>query len=170
MDFGKASYIQSMFGKGADRSRSSLVDGSLVIDCRGCGVTPVPSSEECIGCMIREMSGCGGSDRIVLRTGKDLEISGDPGKALRDVAGLRRWSLPDSPPKGRCATCKASRYRVMERAWATFPTDGIPFAREMLDSAKGKGVECTGCMESTRRELDLLERRMKDIEERMVRG
>lgn len=124
-------------------------------------------SDECTGCMVREMSILGGHDRIVMRTGRDTEVSGPAGRAVRDAASLRRWSLPQSPPKGRCSRCSVSRSRVMERAWATFPEDGIGFARDMLgDPPTGGG--CAECVESTRRALDLLEHRLDQIVDRMV--
>lgn len=163
-------FIGALIGprnKGSTVSRASSEGGAMVIDCRGCQVTPVPGSDECTGCMVREMCAVGGHDRVVMRTGRDTEISGPAARAVRDAASLRRWSLPSSPPKGRCSRCGASRSRVMERAWATFPEDGIGFARDMLeDPPTGDG--CAECVESTRRALDLLEHRLDQIVDRMV--
>ena len=154
--------------KDGDGPELSSEDGAMVIDCRGCKVSPVPGSSECIGCMVRGMCPLGGHDRVVMRTGRDTELSGPACRAVRDASSLRRWSLPQSPPKGRCSRCGASRYKVMERAWATFPEDGIGFARDMLDAGGEGREECTGCIESTRRALDLLGRRLEQIVQWMV--
>ncbi|MGN0097796.1 MAG: hypothetical protein ACI38Y_00525 [Candidatus Methanomethylophilaceae archaeon] len=147
-------------GKG---SRASSEDDAMVIDCRGCEVTPMPGSGECTGCMVREMCSLGGHGRVIMRTGRDTEVSGPACRAIREASSLRRWSMPQSPPKGKCSRCDASRFRVMERAWATFPEDGIGFARAMLDGGGNRGDECGRCIESTRRALDLLERRLDQI-------
>lgn len=163
-------FIGALIGprkKGGIVTKASSEGCAMVIDCRECQVTPVPGSDECTGCMVREMSMLGGHDRIVMRTGRDTELSGPAGRAVRDAASLRRWSLPPSPPRGRCSRCGSSRSMVMERAWATFPEDGIGFARDMLeDPPTGDG--CAECVESTRRALDLLEHRLDAIVERMV--
>lgn len=149
-------------------TRASSSDGAMVVDCRGCDVSPVPGSDECTGCMVREMCSLGGHDRVIMRTGRDIELSGPACRAVKDASSLRRWSMPPSPPKGRCYKCGTSRYRVMERAWATFPEDGIGFAKAMLDDDGNKNDECEKCRESTRRALDLLERRLEQIIEWMV--
>lgn len=160
--------LTGILGERERSVRSYMEGGSFVIDCRGCQLTPLPGSEECIGCIVREMSVNGTSDRIVLRTGRDTEISGRSGRCLRDMAGLMRWSMPRESPKGRCSGCDASRYRVMERAWATFPKDGIGFAREMLGNGGHDTDQCRSCRESTARALDLLEERIGEIIDRMV--
>ena len=150
--------------------RSYMEGDAIVIDCRGCDVRPMPGSDECMGCIVGRMAETGISDRIILRTGIDTEISDSSGRVLRDVSALRRWSMPREPPKGRCSGCDASRYRVMERAWATFPEDGIPFARGMLEGKDRSLKECGRCRESTGRALDLLEERLEKIIDSMVVG
>ena len=61
-------------GRRDDQSPAVSRDGdSLLIDCRGCGFVPQPESREYIRCMTFAMAEAGGSDRVVLRTGRDVE-------------------------------------------------------------------------------------------------
>lgn len=146
---------------------ASLEDGALVIDCNGCGFPPVPGSDECISCMVRAMCAVGGSSRVILRTGEDLEVSGRSGKAIRDAASLRLWSLATIDDRGRCSRCGVSRGRVMGRAWSTFPEDGIRYARAMLDDGAPEGDGCDRCVERTREALRQLEHGMEELLDRM---
>lgn len=144
-----------------------LDDGALVIDCNGCEFSPVPGSDECISCMVRAMCTIGGSSRVILRTSEDLEVSGRSGKAIRDAASLRLWSLAMIDDRGRCSRCGVSRGRVMGRAWSTFPEDGIRYAKAMLDNGTPEDDGCDRCVERTREALRQLEHGMEELLDRM---
>ena len=142
---------------------TDLTGDLLTIDCRGCGYAPVPGSKECLGCMVERMCETGGADRLVLRTGKDIEISGKAGRAVKEAASLRRWSLPHDVPTGRCRTCPVSRREIMSRAWERFPegmTDGL--AEQVVSQVPDRDG-CRGCIEATVRALVQLDEGMAGI-------
>ncbi len=155
MEIGKI--IAGFGGKEERRGpESRLSDGLLVVDCRGCGYTPLPGSKECLGCMVRTMAATGSADRIVLRTGRDTEVSGRAGRAVQEAASMMRWSIPDAPPRGRCRMCPAFRRAVMAAAWDAFP-EGFSGARALLGSAPSDRDECRTCAAATSRLLDQTE-------------
>ncbi len=135
----------------------AAVDGNaLIIDCTGCGLMPEPGSTECLRCMVNMMGSEGGAERIILRTGKDLEISGSSAKAVRGIASLKRWSVPLRERERRCVRCESSRTHVMNVVWDSFPESGFDAARDRLS----KGPEsdsCSLCLRMTGRALDQLE-------------
>ena len=133
-----------------------LEDGLLVVDCRRCLFRPLPGSKECLGCMVRTMASVGSADRIVLRTGRDTEISGRAGTIIRDLASMMRWSVPDEALKGRCRMCPASRKEVMSAAWRSFP-EKDPAPRLLLDGVDRDRDGCRACIAATARALDQME-------------
>lgn len=130
---------------------------ALIIDCRGCRLRPVPGSEECIGCMVRSMCSAGGTDRIVLRTGTDTEVSGAAGRAIREAASMMRWTSACEKLPARCRACPASRARVMEAAWAAFPANAVFTGRKMIEEANRDREGCSECVMRTSRALDQME-------------
>ena len=77
--------LDRLFGHAEEPPPAEVCDDLLTIDCRGCGYAPVPGSKECLGCMVERMSAVGGADRLILRTGRDTEISGRAGRAVREA-------------------------------------------------------------------------------------
>ncbi|MBQ8179679.1 MAG: hypothetical protein IJ026_04460 [Candidatus Methanomethylophilaceae archaeon] len=146
---------------------SVTLDGdTIVLDCTGCRYAPVPGSCECAGCMVRSMIEHGARERVVLRDGTDLEVSGAAGRALSEVASIARRNRPGTPATGRCRGCGAERSAVIARVWATFPGDGMRCAREMLGGACD-GPGCAGCVEGTRTVLDWIEAGIRRVTEGM---
>lgn len=149
----------------------AAVEGdSLVIDCRGCPVAPDPGSRECVACMVSSMCRAGGAERVILRTGRDTEVSGHAGAVLKELASLRRWSVPADPTAMRCRGCPASRKEVVELAWGSFPTDGrtgisVPEVPEHPDRDG-----CAECAVRTARALERLSEGMEDILASMSAG
>lgn len=138
-------------------TRFRMDDGTLVILCTKCTYTPVPGSDECIGCMVDSMAEHGSSDRIILRTGKDIEVSGRSCRVLREVASLKRWSMQTRPLKNRCSRCPVSRNNVMSAVWTEFPRNCIEAGRAMLTDHESTGEECIVCRDNTERALEHLE-------------
>ena len=152
-----------------DRERRAMMEGrSLVIDCAGCEDTPDPSSEKCMGCAVRCMSGTPRADSVILRNGNDVEISGSSGSAIGEAASLMRWTLLEPPSDRRCAGCKLSPDKVTARAWEDFPKDSVGFARDMLDWDCPGGGDCDSCRERSRRCLDTIEEGIRRIVDGMV--
>ena len=149
---------------------ASVSDDALIINCSRCRFTPDPGTAECIGCMVRTMCATGSSDRIVLRTGKDIEISGRSGRMIKDTASVMRWSLPQEPPKGRCSMCDLYKGKVVGAVWDRFPSDGLGAAHATLQGKRPPGKECEGCIQRTRRALEQIENGIAEIDERMSRA
>ena len=160
--------IDHVLGKRPTAEPSAeIVDGAPVIDCRGCGIAPDPGTPECIGCMVSRMCEKGGSDRIVLRTGKDTEVSGKSGRILKETSSVMRWSVPHEEPKGRCRMCENSRVRIMDVVWGSFPGDGVSEARAMIAGRQDGNAQCDMCIMRTTRALDQIERGLSSVTARM---
>lgn len=145
-------------GSADDDAPSAAVEGNLlIIDCRSCRFDPMPGSGECISCMVESMCRAGSADRVVLRTGRDTEISGRAGRVLKEVASLRRWSIPEDRPPGRCRGCPVSRREVMVRAWACFPGRTDPEIRASLSTDVPDRDGCGECAAGTLNALDRME-------------
>ncbi len=167
--------VDLAFLKGGTRERryipdAEVVGDSIIIDCRGCGLMPVPGSSECIACMVGSMCRTGGAERVVLRTGKDTEISGIAGRMVKEVSSLRRWSIPVDQPKGRCRACPLSRQQVMSEAWELFPDGDVSTIRAPLASEVPDREECRVCTVSTLRALDQMEDGIRSICDSNTRG
>ncbi len=75
----------------------------------------MPGSDDCIRCTVEVMCKLGGADRIVLRTGRNVEVFSAAGRAVREVALIRRWSFSTEAPMTRCRNigCPARRWGMM---------------------------------------------------------
>lgn len=153
---------------GDDVPEAEVVGDLLVIDCRRCPFNPVPGSGECISCMVEAMCRAGSADRVVLRTGRDTEISGRAGKVLKESASLRRWSLPEERPGGRCRGCPVSRWEVMTRAWAAFPCRTDPSIRAALAQEVPDRDGCPECAARTLQALEQMEQGVDEIRASMT--
>lgn len=141
---------------------------ALIIECRECGFMPEPGSKECMRCMVERMSESGGVDRIILRTGRDLEISGRTGQALKRMASLKRGSCSVVRNTGRCRRCPSQRNRVMETVWNDFPYPNFYGGKALLDDDKGDET-CMRCISSTRRAIAQIETDMEDLRKGLVK-
>ncbi len=141
-------------GRESEGIRRERRNDVLVIDCGGCRLTPLPGSDECIRCMVEAMCSEGGADRIVLRTGRDVEVSGAASRAIREVASIRRWSSTTDRASTRCRTCRLSRENVMAAVWSEFPRNAVFEGRKALKDAQPEREECSECVMRTTRALD----------------
>lgn len=153
-----------------DLPEAEVVGDLLTIDCRRCPFNPVPGSGDCISCMVEAMCRAGSADRVVLRTGRDTEISGTAGRVLKEAASLRRWSLPEERPGGRCRGCPVSRWEVMRRAWTAFPGRMDPSLRAALAQEVPDREGCPECAARTLQALEQMEQGVDDIRVSMSGG
>jgi len=150
------SKLVSSFRKDRSETKATVDGNALVIDCSVCELMPEPGSTECMRCMVAKMSAEGGAERIILRTGKDLEISGNSARAIRGIASLKRWSIPLKERERRCTRCESSRTHVMNVVWESFPEQEFYSARSIL-SRGPESDSCSLCLRMTARALDQLE-------------
>lgn len=162
--------LRGLVGPHEDGPRSEVSGDSLIIDCRGCRYTPLPGSRECIRCMVACMCREGGTDRLVLRTGRDTEISGRAGRAIKEVASLRRWSTPQERPSGRCRGCQVSRYEVLSKAWDGFPDGRASDLASGIVSSIPDWEGCRECVEATVRALRQVDSGLSRIMDEMGGG
>ncbi len=158
-------------GPGEERPyvpEATVSGGSLMMNCSGCRYAPDPGTAECLKCMVSTMCSVGSSDRIVLRTGRDVEISGRSGKAVKDTASVMRWSRPQEEERGRCRVCELSRRKVMEEVWDSFPDDSVAAAEARLGGKRPSGKDCDMCVLRTRRALEQIDRGLREIADRMA--
>ncbi len=137
---------------------AEIIGDALIIDCRRCRLAPVPGTSECISCMVASMCRAGSADRVVLRTGRDMEISGKAGRILKEAASLRRWSIPAEAPPARCRGCAVSRHEVMSRAWDRFPDPVEPSVKASLVRDVPARDGCAECASGTMKALEHMER------------
>lgn len=162
--------LRDLLGRG-ERGPSVTREGdALVIDCRGCRLTPVVHSEECIRCMVGAMCDHGGADRVVLRTGRDTEVSGSAARALRETASVRRWSVRWDPPGIRCRACPVSRERVMGAVWGAFPRGAVAGGRDVLAAGAPPREECARCLAGTSAALDRVDEGLRRVMDGMESG
>lgn len=159
--------IGGLVGRGREGPAASLEGDALVIDCRLCRLMPVVHSEECIRCMVGAMCDNGSARRIVLRTGRDTEISGSAGSAIRETASVRRWSDPGGRTATRCRGCPASRRAVMDAVWDAFPRGAVAAGRETLECRPEGDRECAECAARTSAALDMVDEGLRRIVSRM---
>lgn len=165
--------ILSALRRDADREErpDAFVEGdALIIRCRDCELAPVPGSEECIRCMVGLMCDEGGCDRIVLRTGRDIEISGEAGRAVKDAASVKRWSYSREKLPMSCRGCPVSRDEVMDAAWSAFPKGAVSEGRRMLKDGPPEKDGCRECFIRTSAALDQMDEGLRAIVDRMVGG
>lgn len=141
---------------------------ALIIECTDCGLMPEPGSKECMKCIVDRISESGGADRVILRTGRDLEISGRSGLAIRKIASLKRSSCSYVRDRGRCKRCPAQRAKVMEMIWEDFLHPNYHGAKELLDDSPDN-EECMRCVSSTKRSIVQIEADIEEIRRGLVR-
>jgi len=149
-----------------DKDKVRLDSDALVIDCRSCGFAPEPASRECFRCMVDSMSCAGGTERIIMRTGKDIEVSGTSGEVIRRIASLKRWSIPMQDGNRECRRCDTSRKEVFSKLWENFPDLDFQSAMESLESG-GDKEDCSMCLRSSRRALEQLRIDMDSVNDLM---
>lgn len=146
-----------------EEPEAELTGYVLVIDCRRCRLPPVPASKECLSCMVKTMSEVGATDRIILRTGRDTEISGRAGKAIKEAASVRRWSIPSDKVPMRCRSCDLFPEDMIHESWKGFPESFDKAVRSKLLTGRAERDECRDCINRTLRILDQTEEGIKQI-------
>lgn len=149
---------------------AEIMGDALIIDCRRCRLAPVPGTSECISCMVASMCRAGSADRVVLRTGRDMEISGKAGRILKEAASLRRWSIPAEALPARCRGCAVSRHEVMSRAWDRFPDPVEPSVKASLVRDVPARDGCAECASGTMKALEQMERGVGSLTASMKGG
>lgn len=162
--------IRRLFGgRKTEESYASVEGDTLSIDCRNCMCVPEIRSAECIRCIVSAISEHGNAERIRLRTGRDLEISGPSAEILCELAFVDRSANTMNSSSGRrgCANCQFSCRNVFNVAWQGFPDPYFEAAREMLLSFRAEDQECASCMQRTYRALDQAELGLKNIKKKV---
>ena len=103
------------------------------------------------------------AERIILRTGRDIEVSGKGCKALCQIASLRRCSEPLEEKDRRCRRCKDSRKEVTGRFWKNFPDISLDFRPRTTDGVMDDA--CRRCIANTDRTIRRLESDLRELME-----
>ena len=153
--------LNRCIGKKEDVTKYHNDGGTLVIDCSSCRFAPEPGSPECIGCMMDCLFDTVDVHRIVLRTGRDIEVSGKGSDALCQISSLRRWYTPLEERERRCRKCSRSRRSVMEKFWENSPDISLDFRSESSEGVMDE--ECRKCLDSTSNAIDRLETDLRKL-------
>lgn len=147
-----------MGNKSEAKCNTELTDDVLCIDCRCCSKVPDVRTNECMRCMVANISEYGNTGRIRLRTSRDLELSGSAAEMMCELAMLYRSTIPLSISDSRsCNDCNNSCRKVMEIIWSGFPDPNFDSARGRLTSFHPSKGECNTCIQRTYRTLDQTE-------------
>lgn len=109
---------------GVDTARSSVLDGSLVIDCRACPGVQDLSDQGCMRCALGAMVWAQGFDRVLLSRSLDVAYEGRCIQVLRELSEAVRLCrsgvqhAPDRP----CQGCGSRPSLVLGRL-----ADSIPY-------------------------------------------
>lgn len=144
----------------------SISEDSLIIHCSKCELVPEAGSEECFRCMVDRMSRYGSADRIILRTEKDLEVSGRSNTVIKNISSLKRWTTSGELMDHACRKCSQNRLAVMNVVWKDFPHLEFFKAKQMLNPSDGDD-KCSRCMRASVAAIDQLEKDMLTITGRM---
>lgn len=148
----------------------SEIDGDVLsIDCRDCGRIPDAACAECIRCIITEMKKHGYVERVRMRTGRDIEISGPAAEILCELSFIdKSSSVIRTKKKGRCKSCNYSGDRIIDIAWKSFPVPDFAGARGKLMSFKTGRNVCDICVQKTYRALDQAELTISELSEKAL--
>ena len=147
--------------------RSKIDEDVLSIDCRDCGRIPDAACSECIRCIVTEMKKHGCVERVRMRTGRDIEISGSVVEILCELTFIdKSSSVIRNKKKGRCRSCNYSSEKIIEIAWKSFPSPDFSGARGKLMSFKTGRNVCDICVQKTYRALDQAELSISEISEK----
>lgn len=156
--------MRYMGSRKKERSVKSEIDCDVLsINCRECGHIPDPACAECVRCIVTEIGKHGCVERIRMRTGKDIEISGAAVELLCELSFVDTSSAVHKTRKGRCRTCGYSEDRIMRIAWETFPEPDFVGARGRLMTFRTGNSVCDVCIHRTYRALDQAELSMSEI-------
>lgn len=161
---------RSLGRKKTEESYLSMEGDTLCIDCRNCMCVPEVKSAECIRCIVSAISECGNSERIRLRTGRDMEISGPSAAILCELAALDRSAnvMNGFGRERGCANCEFSCRNVFNVAWQGFPDPFFEAARNKLMSFRAEDPECATCMQRTYRALDQAELGLNNVKKKVT--
>ncbi len=161
--------VGGLFAAKDDGVRAGLDGDTLMIDCNGCSHQPDLCSAVCIRCAVARISALGNADRIRLRAGRDLEVSGAAAEVLCDLASLDRLVRDARGRTGiRCGGCEYAGRRIIGEAWEGFPEPCFAGARERLMRFRAEDRRCAGCIQRTYRLLDQAERGLENIRRRTL--
>jgi len=146
-----------------------IIGETLCIDCRKCLQIPDIRSSDCVRCIVYNISKCGNSERIKLRTSKDVEISGIAAEILCDMAFLDRsaHTISRSEKSHSCNNCEFSCVNIFNVAWQGFPDPFFESARGKLLTFRPTNRDCDICLQKTYRALDQAELGLNNIKKKV---
>lgn len=156
--------------KKPDACKASIENDVLCIECTKCNRLPDTRSSECISCIIKCISEVGSSERLRLRTSRDVEVSGTAADILCELASVDRSvrSMSKSDKTRSCNGCRCSPNYVFDRAWQSFPDPNFDMARKEMMSFRPEGRSCENCLMKTYRALDQAEYTLSGIRKKIA--
>ena len=149
--------------------KAEMCDDTLCIECKVCSRAPNIRSPECMKCVIDCIAECGGSDRVKMRTSRDLELSGQAAEFMCELANMKRFvvSVHNSVRSRNCKGCENSCESILTLAWSGFPEPHFDAARNRLMRFSPSDSACRGCMQRSYRVLDQAELNMNNFRKRV---
>lgn len=127
------------------KNENASSDKALRIDCRGCMNEPDLGDVGCMRCVCGMIRDFGEPERIFLRTGTEMEYSGEAVNILREISDV--FCRSSAGRTGRkCSQCILSKDSLESEKWADFSIENID---SIIDSLQSVYVECSRCGECT---------------------
>ena len=128
------------FGRLKRKQITESRSNDLHIDCRKCG-TPELSDAVCLRCICGSIVRFGEPDRIVLRSGSEIEFSCETVDLLRKITDS--FSRTSVGREGRrCDGCVLSRPSLDDEKWAELSVENID---EIIDRLGKVYIDCPEC-------------------------
>lgn len=139
----------------------------VYVQCRECIEVPVIFSAVCVRCICGRIGTVGEVGRIVLRSGVDVEYSGDVVRTLcslsRLLGTLNIHSTVEHRSK-KCIICRCAPSKIIRELSESFPIIDINEHIDVLSTFEPSDDGCVDCISSTYDILDQI-----DYMERMIR-
>ena len=147
-------------------------DGRLLIDCGKCDNSPDIGNAGCITCVSRIITKSGEPERIILRSGQDIEYSGDVVRlmsSLSNIDALANAMIRDNKRMKRCTACSKSPSKLLSSAWMCFPDVDMSSLRSELNAFESGNKECEACIMRSYRSSEQLEHALEELKRECAR-
>ena len=146
--------------------KCTMDDGRLSIECSECGHPHDMGSRECVVCICSHINSKGEPERIVMRSGRDTEYSGDAVTVINGLSRIDRIAKTVCDEKNRskkCSICSRSASKLIKGAWSDFPEPDIDSIRSILNEFDPSDERCGECIMHTYRSVEQIEYALSEI-------
>ncbi len=149
------------FGLFKTKKDPVIDEKDLRIDCRQCG-EPSISSSSCLRCIGSSIVRFGEPERIILRSGTEIEYSDETAGILRRVSDVFCKTSVGRDDR-RCRGCVLSRESLEDEKWADLSTENIDEIIDRLGKVYVDCPEAQGCIAQAESYFAILRDRLEAL-------